>query len=72
MLDATNIIPANTTKIIADFGDGIVAAQHANGYVGIFDADVEEDMLFQVSPALIRPAEGVAALDVANEMMAAA
>lgn len=71
MLDATNIIAAETTTIIKDYGDGIVAAQHSNGYVGLFDADVEEGMLFQISSTLIRPAPGVSAIAVADEMMAA-
>lgn len=41
------IIPLETANVIYDFGDDVVAVQHDNGMVGIYNRD--EDELMQLS-----------------------
>ena len=66
----TTTIATASTTIIKRYGDfEVVAAQHANGYVGIYVEDGAD--LMQLSDKLIRPAPGQSAIEVADAMVAA-
>ena len=56
------IIDASETTIVKDYGDGVVACQHANGYVGIYSQDGDD--LMQIS-ALTRGGDK-SATDIAD------
>lgn len=71
MFNSPNTVAVETITIIKEFDDGMVAAQHKNGYVGIFDAELEDGFLVQMSNLIHPNKSGKTAVEIADEMMAA-
>lgn len=61
-------IPANGANIIKRYNDAeLVAVQHENGMIGIYAED--EEVLFQISTYLTKPAAYSDPIAIADKMM---